>query len=154
MLRDVKAYYCDVKSCYCVVEEEEEFCKLVPGVPGWVHLMQDVTCRSEISDSISETGRRKSRQVAHHLGNAKRSFSPNSSRASDSDSEEDELRPGASSSQTPDAEQLNSQHESAHAGSHWAQQAKEQPGPLQDRHVNRRHSQKQQAYSSEEDDGW
>lgn len=47
-------------------------------------------CRAEISDSISETGRRKKRQVAHHLGNAKRSIGSHSSSRSDSDSGSDD----------------------------------------------------------------
>ncbi len=46
-----------------------------------------LTCRVEISDSISETGRRKKRQVAHHLGNAKRSIGSHSIQDSESDSE-------------------------------------------------------------------
>lgn len=58
-------------------------------------------CRAEISDSISETGRRKKRQVAHHLGNAKRSIGSHSSPGSDSDSDDEHSFPPFSQ---PDAE--------------------------------------------------
>ncbi|KAL3134721.1 hypothetical protein ABBQ32_007724 [Trebouxia sp. C0010 RCD-2024] len=95
--------------------------------------------RSELSDSISEKGRQKTRQVAHHLGNAKRSFGSRSS--PDSDSEREELdRVTSSSSETSAVHQLNSHHEMLHSRNQ---------GELgkEDRH-------KQVVYSSEEEDDW
>ena len=43
-------------------------------------------CRSEISDSISDKERQSRRKVAHHFGNAKRSFASRSSPSSEPDS--------------------------------------------------------------------
>ena len=102
-------------------------------------------CRSEISDSISERGRQKKRQVAHHLGNAKRSFtshsSPVSDSYSDSESQDEELsRVTPSSSHMPAAQQSNSRHQTP---SGMMQLQKQQPVP--NNHA---------VYSSEEEDGW
>ena len=100
-------------------------------------------CRSEISDSISERGRQKKRQVAHHLGNAKRSFTSRSSPASDSEDEdeyEDLLGVTPSSSQASAARQLDSRHQTPPGLTNLQ---KQQPAL---------HS--HPAYSSEEEDGW
>jgi len=105
-------------------------------------------CRVEISDSISETGRRKKRQVAHHLGNAKRSIGSHSIQDSESDSE-DEL--GSPSSSSHVAAESRSQHDT-HLGTDPRQ------GPMlrgskavaSQRGV--QHGRQQQACSSDEDD--
>ena len=104
---------------------------------------------------MSETGRRRKRQVAHHLSNAKRSLSPRSSPASDadSDSEVDELSmPESSGTQMPSTEPLHSSSESAsRVDSREPSQAhtRKQTSPLLQQ--SRQYSQKQ-AYSSEEDE--
>ena len=107
-----------------------------------------LTCRVEISDSISETGRRKKRQVAHHLANAKRSIGSHSIQDSESDSE-DELGSPFSSSQT--AAESRSQHD-PQSGTDPRQGATLQGSNavVSQRGVQR--GRQQQAYSSDEDD--
>ncbi len=103
-----------------------------------------LACRVEISDSISETGRRKKRQVAHHLGNAKRSISSHSVQDSESDSE-DELGSPSSSSQA--AADSRSQHD-LQLGTDPRQGAMLRGSNA----VAYQRGGQQQAYSSDEDD--
>ncbi len=107
-----------------------------------------LTCRVEISDSISETGRRKKRQVAHHLGNAKRSIGSHSIQDSESDSE-DELGSPSSSSQA--AAESRSQHDS-HLHTDPMQGAMLRGANAVASQRGMQHGRQQQAYSSDEDD--
>ncbi|DBA73464.1 TPA: hypothetical protein ACH3X1_011492 [Trebouxia sp. C0004] len=104
--------------------------------------------RAEISDSISETGRRKKRQVAHHLGNARRSIGSHSIQDSESDSE-DELGSPSSSSQV--AAESRSQHDS-HLGTDPRQGPMLRGSNAIASHRGVQHGRQQQAYSSDEDD--
>ncbi len=107
-----------------------------------------LTCRVEISDSISETGRRKKRQVAHHLGNAKRSIGSHSIQDSESDSE-DELGSPSSSSQA--AAESRGQHD-RQLGTDPGQGAMLQGSNAVASQRGMQHGRQQQAYSTDEDD--
>lgn len=104
--------------------------------------------RVEISDSISETGRRKKRQVAHHLGNAKRSIGSHSIHDSESDSE-DELGSPSSSSQA--AAESRSQHD-PQSGTDPRPGAMLQGSNAVASQRGMQHGRQQQAYSSDDDD--
>lgn len=107
-----------------------------------------LACRAEISDSISETRRRKKRQVAHHLGNAKRSIGSHSIQDSESESE-DELSSPSSSSQA--AAESRSQHDSQ-SGIDPRQGPMLRGSNAAASQRGMQHSRQQQAYSSDEDD--
>ncbi len=107
-----------------------------------------LTCRVEISDSISKTGRCKKRQVAHHLGNAKRSIGSHSIQDSETDSE-DELGLPSSSSQA--AAESRSQHD-PQLGTDPRQGAMLLGSNAAASQRGVQHGRQQQAYSSDEDD--